>query len=206
MLVVHQWFMYTVLALEVVPQTVLIAVFSAVGGFLVWWSQLHAIDELIASSKDERDSARLGDERDSALIALVSWCARPPRCNPMRCRLQPHASRLQPHAHTVQPTLSARNPTLSGRSSFTCSGCATRCAAAPVCCGTRSTGSARRSARSTSWRRWKRAKSFLRTSSHRRRLALHPLARTHTPHRAHAMHMPCTRYAHAMHMLHACRC
>jgi len=73
MLVVHQWFMYTVLALEVVPQTALIAVFSAVGGFLVWWSQLHAIDELIASSKDERDSARLGDERDSALIALVSW-------------------------------------------------------------------------------------------------------------------------------------
>ena len=89
MLVVHQWFMYTVLALEGVPQTALITVFSAVGGFLVWWSQLEAIDV--------RDSAY-----SSALIALVSWCARPPRCNPMRCRLQPHAFRLQLHALSVQ--------------------------------------------------------------------------------------------------------
>ena len=62
MLVVHQWFMYTVLALEPVPQAVLTFVMSAVGGFLVWWSQIKELDD----SADTTDYA-------SSVTSLVFW-------------------------------------------------------------------------------------------------------------------------------------
>ena len=109
MLIVHQWFMYTVLALEVVPQTALITVLSAVAGFLVWWSQLSAIN--VREASDAHKEAHKGEDHqgadgstdsNSALIALVGWCARPPRCSLTRRRLQPHAPRLQPHAPSLQ--------------------------------------------------------------------------------------------------------
>jgi|NorSeaMetagenome_1021524.scaffolds.fasta_scaffold226239_1 hypothetical protein len=95
MLVVHQWFLYTVLALEVVPQTALITVLSAGGGFLVWWSQLAAIGGGEASDADKAADRAADDstEYSSALISLVGWCARPPCCNPVRCT----AAALQPH-------------------------------------------------------------------------------------------------------------
>ena len=99
MLLIHQWFLYTVLALEVVPQTALIAVLSAVGGFLVWWSQLEPSVSCRPSCDTDGDDYRHIDEDDysSALIALVLWYARPPRCNPCT-QAATHAPRLQPHA------------------------------------------------------------------------------------------------------------
>ena len=105
MLVIHQWFLYTVLALEVVPQTALIAVLSAVGGFLVWWSQLEPSVSCRPSCDTDGDDYRHIDEDDysSALIALVLWYARPPRCNPCT-QAATHARRLQPHARRLQPS------------------------------------------------------------------------------------------------------
>jgi len=87
MLVVHQWFMYTVLALEVVPQAALTLVLSAVGGFLVWWVQLSAVasgaqthDHHAAEESAGAAGGHVGahgaegsTEYNSALIALVSW-------------------------------------------------------------------------------------------------------------------------------------
>ena len=43
-LVVHLWWMYTVLVLEPVPQGALCLLSSSVGGFIVWWSQLNSDD------------------------------------------------------------------------------------------------------------------------------------------------------------------
>ena len=57
-LVVHLWWMYTVLVLEPVPQAALCFLSSAVGGFIVWWSQLRSDDV---------------DEREWRIINLVCW-------------------------------------------------------------------------------------------------------------------------------------
>ena len=57
-LVVHLWWMYTVLVLETVSQAALCFVTSAVGGFLVWWTQLQFDDV---------------DVREWRIVALVGW-------------------------------------------------------------------------------------------------------------------------------------
>ena len=103
MLLIHQWFLYTVLALEVVPQTALIAVLSAVGGFLVWWSQLEPSVSCRPSCDTDGDDYRhiVEDDYHSALISLVAWYARPPRCNPCT-QAATHAPWLQPHAPSLQ--------------------------------------------------------------------------------------------------------
>ena len=125
MLVVYQWFMYTVLALEVVPQAALTLVLSAVGGFLVWWVQLSAVasgaqthDHHAAEESAGAAGGHVGahgaegsTEYNSALIALVSWSlgcrATPPTCSRLQPRVLQAASprtqaavprsRLQPH-------------------------------------------------------------------------------------------------------------
>ena len=68
MLVVYQWFMYTVLALEAVPQAViplLVGGSSLLGSFLVWWSQLSSVGAL--------PSHEYTPEYISELASFVGW-------------------------------------------------------------------------------------------------------------------------------------